>query len=83
MTTMAKARILVTRHLPVEVEKRLEQDFAAELNVGDKIMTTAEIVEKAKDIRRASHHPHGPMPEGAHRRSARVHPDDCNIFGRY
>ena len=48
MTTMAKARILVTRHLPVEVEKRLERDFAAELNVSDKIMTTAEIAEKAE-----------------------------------
>ncbi len=48
MTTMAKARILVTRHLPPEVESRLERDFAASLNVSDKIMSTAEIAEKAK-----------------------------------
>lgn len=48
MTTMAKARILVTRHLPVEVESRLARDFAASLNVSDKIMSTAEIAEKAK-----------------------------------
>ena len=45
---MAKARILVTRHLPPEVESRLERDFAASLNVNDKIMSTAEIAEKAK-----------------------------------
>lgn len=45
---MAKARILVTRHLPPEVESRLERDFAASLNVSDKIMSTAEIAEKAK-----------------------------------
>jgi lactate dehydrogenase-like 2-hydroxyacid dehydrogenase len=48
MTTMAKARILVTRHLPPEVESRLERDFAASLNVNDKIMSSAEIAEKAK-----------------------------------
>ena len=48
MTTMAKARILVTRHLPVEVESRLARDFAASLNVSDTIMSTAEIAEKAK-----------------------------------
>lgn len=48
MTTMAKARILVTRHLPAEVESRLEREFAASLNVDDKIMSTAEIAEKAK-----------------------------------
>jgi glyoxylate reductase len=47
---MAKARILVTRHLPPEVESRLERDFAASLNVSDRIMSTAEIAEKAKDF---------------------------------
>ncbi|MGB8313006.1 MAG: D-glycerate dehydrogenase, partial [Aestuariivirga sp.] len=50
MTTMAKARILVTRHLPEEVENRLAQDFTAELNVADRIMNTAEIAEKAKNF---------------------------------
>ena len=50
MTTMAKARILVTRHLPEEVENRLAQDFTAELNVADRIMDTAEIAEKAKNF---------------------------------
>ncbi len=45
---MAKARILVTRHLPGEVESRLVRDFTAELNVADRILSTAEIAEKAK-----------------------------------
>ena len=48
MTTIAKARILVTRHLPAEVESRLARDFAAELNIADRILSTAEIAEKAK-----------------------------------
>ena len=50
MTTVAKARILVTRHLPEEVENRLAQDFLVELNVVDRILSTAEIVEKAKNF---------------------------------
>ncbi len=45
---MAKARILVTRHLPEEVESRLVRDFAAELNVADRILSSAEIAERAK-----------------------------------
>jgi glyoxylate reductase len=45
---MAKPRILVTRHLPIEVENRLTRDFAAELNPNDLPMSTAEIAERAK-----------------------------------
>ena len=45
---MAKAKILVTRHLPAEVENRLVRDFAAELNPDDRAMPTTEIAERAK-----------------------------------
>ena len=81
MTTMAKARILVTRHLPPEVESRLERDFAASLNVSDRIMSTAEIAEKAKAFDGLLDYLHGPLPEGADRRPARLHPHDRDIFG--
>ena len=47
---MAKPRILVTRHLPVEVENRLERDFAAELNASDRAMATTEIAERAREF---------------------------------
>ena len=50
MTTMAKPRILVTRHLPVEVENRLARDFAAELNASDRAMATTEIAERAREF---------------------------------
>src|SRR5882762_5574169 len=45
---MVKAKILVTRHLPDEVENRLARDFAAELNPEDRAMATSEIAERAK-----------------------------------
>ncbi len=45
---MAKPKILVTRHLPQEVEDRLMRDFDAKLNPQDIAMGTAEIVEQAK-----------------------------------
>ena len=50
MTTMAKARILVTRHLPNEVEKRLTRDFSTELNPDDRALSGAEIAERAKNF---------------------------------
>jgi hypothetical protein len=38
MTTMAKARILVLHRLPVEVEARLDREFAAALNPEDRLI---------------------------------------------
>lgn len=47
---MAKARILVTRKLPDEVEERLARDFTVTLNTEDRGMGSAEIAKKAKDF---------------------------------
>ncbi len=47
---MAKARILVTRKLPDEVEERLARDFTVTLNADDRGMGSAEIATKAKDF---------------------------------
>jgi lactate dehydrogenase-like 2-hydroxyacid dehydrogenase len=47
---MPKTRILVTRKLPEEVEKRLEQQFSVRLNADDKPIPTAEIAALSKDF---------------------------------
>jgi lactate dehydrogenase-like 2-hydroxyacid dehydrogenase len=47
---MAKPRILVLHHLPVEVEARLARDFAAELNREDRQISAAEVVSRASDF---------------------------------
>ena len=50
MTTMAKARVLVTRHLPDEVELRLERNFAVELNREDKPVDVPKFIERAAEF---------------------------------
>jgi lactate dehydrogenase-like 2-hydroxyacid dehydrogenase len=45
----ATPRLLVTRRLPAEVEKRLSQSYHAQLNADDHSMTPEEILDAAKD----------------------------------
>lgn len=45
----ATPRLLVTRRLPAEVEKRLSQSYSAQLNADDHSMTREEILAAARD----------------------------------
>jgi len=42
------ARVFVTRKLPGNVEARLSQDYSCDFNPEDKLYTTAQLVERAK-----------------------------------
>ena len=68
-----KPTVIVTRKLPDVVETRMRELFDARLNVDDKPMTQAELVEAAQDRRRAGadgHRPHRPRRHLAGRPAA-------------
>ncbi len=46
--TRAKPLVIVTRRLPEPVETRMRELFQTELNIDDKPMTQAELVEAMK-----------------------------------
>ena len=54
MASGKKPLVVVTRQLPDSVETRMRELFDARLNLDDKPMSQAQLVEAAKSRRRAS-----------------------------